>query len=400
MEDGRLRPSPTASRIPAVFRRHPVTWTLALGALLLMGGLILPTLLPASASGVALETRDVVRTLVLVGRVRPPSRTRVGATVAGTVERVLVREGDRVGRGDVLVTLDDREAQAAVAQARASLAEVTAQAKATLEQAQNEADQAERDLQRTLSVFKNGALTQQLVEQAQQRADDARSRLEAARAQAGGGRNAAIVRAQAALEGARARLDLTRVVAPADGVVLTRDVEPGDAVQPGRTLLDLALDGPTELVVFPSEENLGQLHVGAPAIASADAYPDSTFQARVSLVAPSVDPSQGTVEVRLAVDRPPRYLRPEMTVSVNIEAGRRDHASVLPESVIRGLGTDSPWVAVVRDGRLTRQPVDIGLRTDRYVEILSGVAKGQLVVPPQDSPELGDKVRVHAASGS
>jgi HlyD family secretion protein len=355
-------------------------------------------LLPASASGVALESRDVVRTLVLVGRVRPPSRTRLGATVAGTVERVLVREGDRVGRGDVLVALDDREARAAVAQARASLAEVTAQAQATLEQAQNEADQAERDLQRTLSVFKNGALTQQLVEQAQQRADDARSRLEAARAHAGGGRNATIARAQAALEAARARLDLTRVVAPADGVVLTRDVEPGDAVQPGRTLLDLALDGPTELVVFPSEENLGQLHVGAPATASADAYPDSTFQARVSLVAPSVDPSQGTVEVRLAVDRPPRYLRPEMTVSVNIEAGKRDQASVLPESVVRGLGTDSPWVAVVRDGRLTRQPVDIGLRADRYVEILQGVAEGQLVVPPQDSPALGERVRVHAAS--
>jgi len=160
----------------------------------------------------------------------------------------------------------------------------------------------------------------------------------------------------------------------------------------------LALDGPTELVVFPSEENLGQLHVGAPATASADAYPDSTFQARVSLVAPSVDPSQGTVEVRLAVDRPPRYLRPEMTVSVNIEAGKRDQASVLPESVVRGLGTDSPWVAVVRDGRLTRQPVDIGLRADRYVEILQGVAEGQLVVPPQDSPALGERVRVHAAS--
>jgi HlyD family secretion protein len=399
MEDGRPGPSSTTPRIPETLRRHPVTWTLGLGALLLMGGLTVRAFLPASASGVAIESRDLVRTLVLVGRVRPPSRTRVGATVAGTVERVPVREGDRVGRGDLLVALDDREARAAVAQARASLAEVTAQAKATVEQAQNEADQAERDLQRTLSVFKNGALTQQLVEQAQQRADDARSRLEAARAQAGGGRNATIVRAQAALDAARARLDLTRIVAPADGVVLTRDVEPGDAVQVGRTLLDLALDGPTELVVFPSEENLSRLHVGAPATASADAYPDSTFQARVSLVAPSVDPSQGTVEVRLAVDEPPRYLRPEMTVSVNIEAGRRDHASVLPESAVRGLGTDSPWVAVVRDGRLTRQPVDIGLRTDRYVEILAGVAGGQLVVPPQDSPALGEKVRVHAAPG-
>ncbi len=398
MKGGRPQLNPTSSRVPATFRRHSVRWTLGLVCVLLAGGLTLRALLPARATGVALERRDVVRTLVLVGRVRPPSRTRVGSTVAGTVERVLVREGSRVQRGDVLVRLDDREARAAVAEAEASLAEVTAQARATLEQAETEAEQAQRDLERILAVFKEGAVTEQRVEQAHQRASDARSRLEAARAQAGEGRNASIARAQASLDAARARLDLTRVVAPADGVVLTRDVEPGDAVQPGRALLDLALDGPTELVVFPSEENLGQLHLGAPATASPDAYPDSVFEARVSLVAPSVDPSQGTVEVRLAVEDPPGYLRPEMTVSVNIEAGRRQNASVLPEEAVRGLGTDSPWVAVAHDGRLARQPVDVGLRTDRYVEILAGLAPGELVVPPEGSPAMGARVRVRLAT--
>ncbi len=400
MEGGKSGPSATSLAISNTIRRHPVGWTLGAVALLLVAGTVLRGLLPAGASGVALQDRDVVRTLVLVGRVRPPSRTRLGATVAGTVTRVAVREGDLVRRGDVLVSLDDREARAEVARARASLAAVTAQARATVRQAENESAQADRDLQRTVSVFEEGGLTQQSLDQARQRADDARSRLEAARARVGEGHNAAIAQAQATLDAARARLALTRVVAPADGVVLTREVEPGDAVQPGRALLELALDGPTELVVFPSEENLGQLRVGAPATASADAYPDSTFQARVSLVAPSVDPSQGTVEVRLAVDHPPAYLRPEMTVSVNIEAGRRAHASVLPESTVRGLGTDSPWVAVVRDGRLARQPVKVGLRTDQYVEILSGLTPGQLAVPPDGSPALGDRVRVHAAPGS
>ena len=391
------RVSSTTSRVPATFRRHPVAWTLGLLAVLVVGGLTMRTILPASVTGVALESRDVVRTLVLVGRVRPPSRTRVGATLAGTVDRVLVREGDRVEKGDLLVQLDDREARALVAQAQASLAEVTAQAEATVQQAETEAEQARRDLGRILAVYKEGALTEQRVEQARQRASDAESRLEAARARVGEGRNATIVRVQAALEAAEARLALTRVVAPAEGVVLTRAAEPGDAVQPGRALLDLALDGPTELVVFPAEENLGQLRLDAPATASTDAFPDSVFQARVSLVAPSVDPSQGTVEVRLAVDDPPAYLRPEMTVSVNIEAGRRENASILPEGAVRGLGTDSPWVAVARDGKLARQPVEVGLRTDRYVEILSGVASGELVVPPEDSPSVGDRVRVHTA---
>jgi HlyD family secretion protein len=187
------------------------------------------------------------------------------------------------------------------------------------------------------------------------------------------------------------------MVAPAAGTVLIRDVEPGDAAQPGRTLLELALDGPTEIVVFPAEENLGGIRVGALATASADAYPEQSFPARVSLVAPSVDAAQGTVEVRLRVDEPPPYLLPDMTLSVNIEAGRREGASVLPEEAVRGLGTPGPWVAVVRDGRLERQDVEVGLRAGAWVEILSGLAESDAVVSAAGSPELGARVRVRPA---
>lgn len=381
------------------FRRHPWGWALVLAVVLVSAWLVVRKVTPATVAGVPMQKRDLVSTLVLAGRVRPPSRVQAGATIVGTVRRVLVREGDPVHKGEPMVTLDDREARAAVAQAEAALAEATAQTRATVEQAETEARQAARDLERARTVFEAGASTQQQLEQARQRADDARSRLEAARASTGPGANATVARAQAALEAARARLALTRVVAPADGVVLERDVEPGDAVQPGRVLLDLALDGPTELVVFPAEDNLGRLRMGAPATASADAYPDSTFPARVSLIAPAVDPTQGTIEVRLAVDAPPAYLRPEMTVSVNIDAGRSSGAWVLPEQAVRGLGTDTPWVAVARNGRLARQPVVVGLRADRYVEILSGVKPDDLVVPSKGSPDLGTRVRVRPPEG-
>ncbi|NNM33371.1 MAG: efflux RND transporter periplasmic adaptor subunit [Gemmatimonadetes bacterium] len=254
---------------------------------------------------------------------------------------------------------------------------------------------ATRDLERIRSVHATGALTVQRVEQAEQRAADATSRLESLRAMvsAGGREPASVVRAQAALDAARARVALTRVRAPADGVVLARGVEPGDAVSPGQGLLELALDGPAELVVFPGEENLAGLSVGAPATASADAFPKQTFEASVSLVAPSVDPTQGTVEVRLAVPAPPDYLLPDMTVSVNIETGRRPSALVLPEEVVQGLGTADPWVGVVRDGHLERQPVEIGLRATGIVEVLSGIENGEFVARGFEGVELGSRVR-------
>jgi HlyD family secretion protein len=176
-------------------------------------------------------------------------------------------------------------------------------------------------------------------------------------------------------------------------VVLSRSVEPGDVAQPGQPLLEIAFDGPSELVVFPAEEDIGALRVGAPAMVSADAYPDLTFEAEVSLVFPSVDPDQGTVEVRLSIPDPPEYLRPFMTVSVNIEAARKAGASVLPAEAVGELGTDSPWVQLVRNGRIERQPVEVGIVGEEWVEILSGLGAADEVVLSGTALEPGTRVR-------
>ncbi|MDH3208067.1 MAG: efflux RND transporter periplasmic adaptor subunit, partial [Gemmatimonadota bacterium] len=279
--------------------------------------------------------------------------------------------------------------------------EVRASTTQSIEDAERESGQAQRDLERVQSVFRDGGLTQQAVEQAQQRAADARSRLEALRpaGSVGGVEPAAVTRATAALEAARARLALTRITAPAAGTVLSRLVEPGDAVSPGRVLLDLAFDGPTELVVFPGEENLGSLKVGGTATASADAFPDQVFAAELALIAPSVDPTQGTIEVRLMVPNPPSFLLPDMTVSVNIETGRKGGAWVMREGAVEGLGTNDPWVGVVREGRVERQSVEVGLRAVGYVEILAGIAEDDMVVEGAAGVGIGSRVRADDPDG-
>lgn len=356
------------------------------------------SVMPEQVTTVSLERRDLVRTLVLVGRVRSASRVRVGATEVGTARDVPVRAGDRVRAGQTLVVLDDGAARARVDEAAAALAAMTATTGATRERAEQEATLAQRDLERLRSVFTLGGMSRQEFEQAERRAADAVSTLTAARANSGDDGFAPVAQAAAALDGARAQLARLRLTAPAAGTVLLRDVEPGDAVQPGRTLLELALDGPTEIVVFPSEDNIEAIAPSAPATASADAYPERTFAARVSLIAPSVDPAQGTVEVRLAVPEPPAYLLPDMTLSVNIEAGRRPQASVLPEDAVRGLGTADPWVAVVSDGRLERKSVQVGLRTEGWIEITGGLAEDDQVVPAAGAPELGARVSARPAT--
>ena len=354
---------------------------------------------PQEVGTVVLRTNDVQRTLVVAGRVRATSAAELGAGASGVVQTVNVDQGDRVERGSILVRLDDREARALVAEAEARVAQVEATTRDEVRRAELEMEQAGRDLERIRAVLEVGALTRQLAEQAEQRLADAESRLEALRAGSGSaGGSAAVTAARATLEAARARLASTEVVAPFAGTVLERRVEPGDAVQVGGMLLTLASDGPVEAEVFPAEENLPGLRLGAVGLVSADAYPDDTFGARVSMIAPSIDPAQGTVAVRLVLEDPPAYLRPGMTLSVNIEAGRADDASVLPAEAVRGLGTPDPWVAVVREGRVERRPVRLGLRGDGFVEVLAGIEADEPVVARADEVEPGMRVRPRPAA--
>lgn len=190
----------------------------------------------------------------------------------------------------------------------------------------------------------------------------------------------ALLQAQAQLSGANVRLAQTRITALHDGVVLTRSMEPGDVVQPSRTLLVLAVDSAPELVFQPDERNLAAIALGQKARASADAYPSQLFDADVDYIAPSIDAQRGSVEVRLHVTAPPKFLKPDMTVSVDLTVGAVKQALVVPSEAVRGVATASPWVFAVEDGRLVRHDIKLGVRGEGSMEIASGLADGAEVV--------------------
>jgi HlyD family secretion protein len=137
------------------------------------------------------------------------------------------------------------------------------------------------------------------------------------------------------------------------------------------------------------------LALGQPAVASAEAFPDKTFPAKVSFIAPSVDPKRGTIQVRLEVPSPPAYLRPAMTVSVEIEVARKRDALVVDSALVRGLATDSPWLLVARSGRAERAEVGIGLRGDEIVEVTSGLEPDTAIIAPNEKRVVvGSRMRI------
>jgi HlyD family secretion protein len=202
------------------------------------------------------------------------------------------------------------------------------------------------------------------------------------------------------LGAAKVRLTQQVLTAPVDGVVLTRAVEVGSVVQPGLPLLVLAEAGPMRLVIEPDEKNLAALVVGQAAVASADAFPEQRFAARVSFIASGIDPSRGTVEVRLTLDSAQPQLRSDMTVSVEIELRRKADALTLPRAVVRDVASDAPWVMVVDGAHAKKQPVTLGLRGDAVVEVATGLTTdAQVIDPARTLPAIGARVRVAKPGG-
>ena len=372
-------------------RRRLWGWIIAAAAVAaVLLGVVLAR--PQSVRATAVERRDVVRTIVLTGRVRAAASPQVGVTTAGIVQRVLVREGDRVSSGQLLVQLDDARARAAVTEARAMLASARGQAESQRGQSATAVRQTERDLERARTLHAAGALSARDLEEATRAAADARSVAEAANARGAGGAFAEVERARAVIAAAEDQLANTRVSAPAAATVTARLVDPGDVVVPGQPLLELATVGVTEVVAFASEDNLADLRAGADAIVSADAYPAQRFTARISWIAPTIDPAQGTVEVRLGVSDPPSYLKPQMTLSVNIDVAKRSDALVVPRAAVHDLDSSAPWVLVERGGRAVRRPIQAGIVGESRVEVVSGLVVADRVLI--ESAEPGARIRV------
>jgi len=371
---------------------------LIIPVLLLAGWMIWRQLQGPELNGYRLETRPLVQRVVASGEVDSQSLAQVGSEITGVVAVRHVREGDAVKAGDLLLELRDDEQRARLREAEAALRQLIdssrPQAQATLREAQNNLEQADRELQRRETLFERKLLASEALEQARRATLTARVVRDRARFAAAavgeGGSEEQVLRQR--LEAARANLAKARIHAQVDGIVQTREVEPGDLVQPGRTLLTIARSGSSEILLPLDEKNLAPIELGQAARIIADAYPDRVLPARVSFIAPGVDTARGTIDVHLDLLEPADFLRQGMTVSVNIETGRREQALVLPNDALRARDGTRAQVLRVNDGVVERVSVRLGMLGTALSEVSEGLAAGDLVLI--GDAEEGQRVRV------
>ena len=375
-------------------------------------------------AAIATETvarHDFIQTVVASGHVETPHRVDIGAQMTGTVLRVPVIEGQVVTAGMLLVELQSAELDAtghaadlAVVQAKARLRqlhEVQAPvAEQALREAQSNFDNAQTTQARNQDLFAKGFISRAAV-------DDSRKAIELAQAQVRSTQKqfdttsatgsdhalaeAGVAGAEATSQAAHARTRYTRIYAPVGGVLISRNVEVGDVVQPGVVLMMLSPQGGMQLVVQIDEKNLSLLTVGQAALVSADAYPSQRFAAQLAYINPGVNAQTGAVEVKLDVPSQPTVLKQDMTVSVDIEVARRPNALLIPVDAVHDAETPAPWILTIDGHHSARHEIKLGLRSDGLAEVLDGVKENDIVIPVAAAVTAGARVRtiVSATTG-
>ena len=325
----------------------------------------------SAVTTLTIEQQDFVQTVVASGHVENPHRVNLGAQLSGTVKRVPVTEGQSVQAGQVLIELEDKELQAALRQAEFNVHQAQARVRQlnevqwpmldqSLRQSKVTQNTSQNALLRAQELFDKGFTGQAALDEAKRIAQVHQSQVMSLQKQfqslqAGGSdlalTQAALSQAIAGAELARARHQYAQIKAPVAGVLISRNVEPGDAIQPGKILMVLSPEGSTELVVQIDEKHLSQLQIGQMAQASADAYSTQKFPAVLTYINPGIDPQRGSVAVKLKVSQAPDYLQQDMTVSVNIIVAKRSQAILVATEAVHDL-EKKPWVMqLVMGGR-------------------------------------------------
>lgn len=391
-------------------------WTI-LGFVMAMAAVTyfaVPWYLGSKVTTVFVTKGNVVQTLVVSGTIANPNRVDISPQMTGVVTEVSAREGQFVTEGQPLIILDDRELRASFTQAIAAVGQSEMKLRqlreATLPSAQQTLNQTIASLKQAQSQFdrtsklhgsrivSDAALEGVVRDLAQANAAKNSAQLSLETMQPNGSdytsAEQALGQAQANVRGVQAKLAYTIMRAPLTGTVITRAVEQGIVVQPGKVLMVLSPKGKSEVTVLIDEKNLSLVALGQSALVSADAFPDQSFPATLSYIQPSIDPNRGSVQVKLDVADPPKFLLQDMTVSVDIEVAKHSNVMLMPVNAVHDLLTKKPWVLKVVGNYAVRQDVMLGVKGVTEVEITSGVKIDEMLIPLSNVGIItGEKIR-------
>lgn len=360
--------------------------------------------------------REVVELVVASGRLHAVQQSWAGMEVAGVVKAVHVREGSKIEQGQVLLELRHESAEASLEQAqrkldvtraelhrvlRGPLPEEITRARAQREESYTLAEQSRLEMERTRNLMVAGILSRAEFDQAQ----STYKQVHAAAAVTDASlallltqptkediaiAESQVREAETAVRLASANLNKHYLLAPFSGMVIRREVEPGEMTTTGTPLFFLADIDSIEVQVETDENNIAKLEPGQTALVIPPAYRDQPFNATLLRIGPEIDPARGVVMLRLQPEIIPEYALPDLTVDVNIEVARLESVLSLPVSSIVEVGGQSR-VRVIENDSIRELPVQVLARGIHHIAI-DGIPPDSQVVLDGTTVRVGQKI--------
>jgi HlyD family secretion protein len=355
------------------------------------------------------EKGDIARSVVATGKVQPITKVEVKSKASGIVTKLYVDINQHVKQGQVLAQLDQIEILAQVNAQKAQLAAAESNERAAQASIQYDKVNAEApDLpmfkhtyERALSMSKDGVVSQQTLDDAEQKYLAATNTRDKAVAQISVDTSklhqaqAQVQQAQASLKQLEEQYSYTTITSPMDGVILSRDVELGDAVSSilvmGSTATLVMTIGDTTQVYVQGkvdESDIGKVYMGQPARIKVESFKDKTFYGKVTKIAPlGVEKDNVTTfEVRVSIDNPGGELKANMTANAEILLDEHKGVLTIPEQAVmydkdRNASVDVPD-SKQKNGR-RKVAIKAGISNGTRTEVLSGLKQGDTVILQQ-----------------
>lgn len=386
--------------------------------------------------------------LMASGKVLPDQEVQLVSKLAGKVAQVNVIEGSKVKQGDVLVKLEEddlvlqvKQAESGIAASQAKLADVKAgareqeirglqaavaatgatleQAKAGLSLAKSAYSMAQTSYNRTKSLFESGAVAQAEMDRVSLELDKAKSALDQADAQseamkdqlagaqakldlAKSGATANTVkalqadvnRAQSALELTQNSLTHTSIKSPIEGIVVQRNIEPGEMAQPGVSLLTLVKMDQVQVQVGVAQEHINEVKQGSAVEVRLAGAGDRVFKGTVEFVSPVSDPNSSTFPVKVKVENKEGLLRAGMVAEVYFNGDREGMLEIPKSSVVQK--DNKSFVFIHDSGSVHLVEVAVKEKNQDWLYVVSGLkVPSQVVINPTDTLKDGSAVRVN-----
>jgi HlyD family secretion protein len=352
------------------------------------------------------EKGDLAKSVVATGKVEPITKVEIKSKASGIVKKLYIEAGDRVKKGQVLAELDRDEIVASVRSQEAQLLSAEANsraAEADLKRAEVDAEGPDvpllkRAYERAAKMQKEGVVSDAQRDDAQKAYDMAVNKQSVAKAQLIVGRakvrqaEADVQRQSANLAQLKEQLGYTTIVAPIDGIVLSRDVEIGDAVSSilvmgSAATLVMTIGDTSEVYVKGKvdESDVGKVYLGQPARIKVESFKDKTFTGKVTRISPMGTEKDNvtTFEVRVSITNPGGELKAAMTANAEIILEEHKNVLQIPEGALiydkdKKASVEVPEPSA-KEGK-KKVAVQVGISNGAKAEILGGLKEGEQVV--------------------